>query len=207
MEQRKKETISLDLLGELAKQKLKQPNCDHYMHEDLLVVIAQHVDFLEAVAQHTKRINPCSVALVGRDVFQLGKHESHQFGSALSSAFSHCIRSGSKATSGQKLSEEVVRVWVASLGAGGDDKLKVKVKREAMVKKEAVQEGLKQEPAASLKRERPSSSARPSKSLKVCLSSPSKIMKLYAGTLPSAASSSSGGSSSGVKVGHMCAHV
>lgn len=188
MDSRSKETIPVNLLLLLAKEKLKQPNSDHYLHEDLQVVIAKHVDFLEAVAGHTPRINACSVALVARDVFQMGKHESHQFGSALASAFSVCMRSGSKAKTGEKLSKEVVRVWEANAAGGG----KHFVKKES--KEEARQEELKQEPAATLKREQPSSPPRPSKSLKVCLSSPSQIRQLYAGTLSS---------SSGVKVEHL----
>jgi hypothetical protein len=185
MDSRSKETIPVNLLLLLAKEKLKQPNSDHYLHEDLQVVIAMHVDFLEAVAGHTPRINACSVALVARDLFQMGKNESHQFGSALASAFSVCMRSGSKAKTGEKLSKEVVRVWEASAASGGKNSVKKESKKEAK---------LKQEPAATLKRERASSPPRPSKSLKVCLSSPSQIRQLYAGTLSS---------SSRVKVEHL----
>ena len=63
---RSKQTISLQKLKELGKATLKEPNSDHYLSDDICVVVASHKAFLIAVGPHTKRLNPSSVSLIFR---------------------------------------------------------------------------------------------------------------------------------------------
>jgi hypothetical protein len=159
-------TITLETLKELGKEHLKEPNTTHYLCEDQQVVVFSHFYFLEAVASHTKRLNPCSLALMVRDLWQLNGREAKQFGESLAAAYSYCMTSGSKATTGAKLAKEVLGVYRASCG-GKDIKQEVKQEGGAAVKRAIQGEPLSPPPA---------------KSLKKCLSSPSQIRALYAGS-------------------------
>ena len=118
---RSKETISYDLLRDIGKQKLKEPNSDFYMHDDISVVIKQHAGFLLEVAKHSKRLNACSVASMARETWQMSHYESHQFGLALNRAFSHCIIAGGKAKTGEKLIPELMQVYKASCAAAAPE--------------------------------------------------------------------------------------
>jgi hypothetical protein len=158
---RSKETITLEKLKELGKTFLPvQPNPELYLHEDMVVVVKTHLAFLQAVAVHTKRLNPCSVAVMGKCLWKMGSREAQLFGDSLSHSYSFCITAGGKATTGQKLAPEVQSVFLASTG----------VKKEEQ----------------SLKRELPShagvANSPPKRVLIKCISSPSQIESLYAGS-------------------------
>ena len=119
--------------------------------------------FFVAVAPHTKRLNPASLALMGKDLFQMTNRESKLFGDSLSAAFSHALHVGSKATTGTKVPKEVWAVYQASCSGG--------VKQEAM-KSETKSERDCSPPAK--------------KTMRICLSSPSQITSLYSGASSSA---------------------
>ena len=170
---RSKQTIALERLKEIGKATLKVPNSTWYLSEDLSVVVAGHQDFFLAVAPHTKRLNPASLSIMGKDLFQMASRESKLFGESLAAAYSHCITSGSKATTGEKIPKEVFAVYQASCLDGG-------------VKQEATEATIKSEQC----------SPPPKKSLRLCLSSPSQIAAMYAGSSSSVA----------VKVMGLCAH-
>ena len=169
-----KQTVSLDTLLQLGKTNLAEPNSRLYNNEDINVVVSGHAAFLTALASHTQRLNPTSMTLVAKELFKLPNREGQQYGEALAKALSHCIKAGSKATTGEKLSPDVMAVFNASCKAG--DKLKVKpelpVKRSLQFKPESLE----------LMKQELSSPPRPTKSLKVCLSSPNEIAKLYSGS-------------------------
>jgi hypothetical protein len=160
-----KQTITLETLKELGKEHLKEPNTMHYLFDDHQVVVFSHFYFLEAVASHTKRLNPCSLQLMIRDLWKLNAREAKQFGESLAAAYSYCMTAGSKATTGVKLTKEVLGVYRAS---GGKD-IKQEVKQEGGA---AVKRAIQGQPL----------SPPPAKSLKKCLSSPSQIRALYAGS-------------------------
>ena len=167
---RSKETITLEKLKELGKQFLPvEPNPELYLHEDMVVVVKTHLAFLQAVAVHTKRLNPCSVAVMGKDLWKMTSREAYLFGESLSHSYSYCLTAGGKATTGQKLAPEVQSVFLASTG----------------VKTEVASTGVKKE-EQSLKRELPShagvANSPPKKVLIKCISSPSQIESLYAGS-------------------------
>ena len=203
MAPRSKQTIPLETLKQLGKATLKEPMANHYLSEDIAVVVSTHKEFLVAVGPYTKRLNPCSVALMAKDLFQLGHREAQLFGDSMAHAYGHCMTAGAKATTGQKLPKEVLAVYHASFGGGacGREIKQEGVKREAGLAA-GVQArgwiaggaGVKRE--AGFKLEEQSCSPPPSKSLKKCLSSPSQIVSLYAGN----------SSSSNVKVTHLCGH-
>ena len=148
-----KETISYEKLKEFGKAFLKEPNADQYMNEDIVVVVVSHVAFLEAVAPFTRRLNPSSVGLVVKHQFNMSTREAELFGQAMQKAFGHCLSAGAKATTGQKLSKEVLAVYSASMGCKP-----VFDKRQSSESCE---------------------SPRPIKALKKSISSPSKIDALY----------------------------
>ena len=175
---RSKETIALERLKEIGKATLKTPNVNWYLSDDIGVVVAGHVKFFIAVAPHTKRLNPASVTLMGKDLFQMANRESKLFGESIAHAYSHCMQAGSKAPTGEKLPKEVWAVYQASCAGGG-------MKQEA-TKAPIKSEGIKSEEC----------SPPPKKSLRICLSSPSQIASLYSGSSSSAA----------VKVMGLCVH-
>ena len=185
MATRSKQTISLDKLKEIGKVSLKEPSSTHYLNEDVAVVVSTSEAFFLALAPLTKRLNPSSLALMGKDLFQMSAREAQLFADSLAHAFSHCITAGGKAKTGAKLPREVQAVYVASLSCKDAAK---KVKGE-----------VKEEPSSSscpavAKLERDPSPPRPAKFLKKCLSSPTQIAALYAGSSASAR----------VKVMHVC---
>ena len=161
-----KQTITLEILKHIGKEFLKEPNTMHYLCEDLAVVVASHFDFLVAAAPHTKRLNPCSLQLMIRDLWKLNARDAKLFGESLAAAYSHCMRAGAKAITGVKLTKEVLGVYRASCG-GKDIKQEVKQEGGAAVKRAIQGQPLSPPPA---------------KSLKKCLSSPSQIRALYAGS-------------------------
>ena len=69
--ERSKQTIALERLKEIGKTTLKSPSPIFYQSEDLATVVTGHMDFFLAIAPHTKRLNPVSVSLVGKDFFQM----------------------------------------------------------------------------------------------------------------------------------------
>ena len=164
MPPRSKQTITLEELKELGKALLPEPNVNYYLSDDVNVVVTQHLCFFLKVAEKTRRLNAVSIALISKDLFQLQKRESDLYGEGLASAFGHCMMTGGKATTGVKLSEEVRAVYNASLKAG----LQADLKQE---------KGLKREVKGEVE-----SPPRPAKALKPCLSSPSQIAALYAGS-------------------------
>ena len=155
------ETISYEKLKEFGKALLKKPNVDHYLNEDIVVVVQLHVPFLESVAAFTRRLNPSSVSRMVREQYKMGV-DADTFGNIMSRAFGHCMKAGSKAITGQKLSTEVMAVYKASLGCGAAD---------SYVKRPSSDFGLSQECQSSPKR---------TKSMKKSISSPSGIDALYA---------------------------
>ena len=166
-----KQTISLEALKELAKVHLKEPNVAVYMADDVNVVVQAHLPFFLACSPLTARLNPVSLKLMAVDVFQLAKREADLYGTALASAYSHCMIAGSKAKTGEKLSQAVRAVYnAASKGVKLEPPAKQAVKTELMP--------CKDEP----------SSPRPHKVLKsMPMDSPRQIAALYSGS-----SSSSG---------------
>ena len=148
-----KQTISYEKLKEFGKAFLKDPNTDHYLNEDIVVVVQLHVPFLESVASFTRRLNPSSVGLMVKEQFRMSSREADLFGQAMQKAFGHCLTASAKATTGQKLTKEVLAVYRASMGCKP-----IFDKRQSSDSCE---------------------SPRPSKSLKKSLSSPSKIDALY----------------------------
>jgi len=165
MASRSKQTLALEKLKDIGKATLKIPSASWYLNDDIAVVVAGHQNFFVAVAPHTKRLNPASLSLMGKDLFQMANRESKLFGESLSHAYSHCMQAGSKAQTGEKLAKEIWAVYQASCADGGG------------VKQEATKATVKTE----------SCSPPPKKSLKMCLSSPSQIAALYAGSSSSAA--------------------
>ena len=95
--ERCKQTIALERLKEIGKATLKVPNSTWYLSEDLSVVVAGHQAFFLAVAPHTKRLNPASLSIMGKDLFQMASRESKLFGESLAAAYSHCLLTGSQA--------------------------------------------------------------------------------------------------------------
>ena len=164
-----KQTIDLKKLIEIGKATLKEPNATLYNSEDLNVVVGAHYEFFLAIAPHTQRINPISLSILAKDLFRMEKREGHMYGQGLAAAFSHCMQSGAKATTGAKLDKRVLSVYKAS-GLG---------QRQAVVKGE-----VKQEPG-SLKVKMEEYSP-PMKKMKVeFLDSPTQIAALYAGSFSS----------------------
>jgi hypothetical protein len=165
-----KQTITLESLKTIGKEFLKEPMTTHYLCDDLAVVVACHFDFFVAVAPITKRLNPCSLQLMIKELWQLNAREAKQFGDSLAAAYSYCMTAGSKSTTGVKLTKEVLGVYRAT---GGTEFMCVKPKQE-----------VKQEGGAAVKRaiQGEPLSPPPAKSLKKCLSSPSQIRALYAGS-------------------------
>ena len=182
---RSKQTISLESLKELGKVHLKEPNATHYLSDDIAVVVSTHHAFLMAVAPKTKRLNPVSLALVGKDVFQMSNREAQQFGSSLAHAYSHCLNAGQKATTGEKLTKEILSVCNAAVPPG--DCKKEQTPSSSKVKAESSS-------SCKAKAERSLSPPPAAKALKTCLSSPSQIALLYGAS----------SSSNGVKVMHLC---
>ena len=176
---RKKQTIPLERLKEIGKATLAIPSPTWYLNEDMSVVVAGCQSFLVAIAPHTKRLNASSVSLMARSEFQLGQREAKLFGDSIAAAYSHCLLTGSKATTGEKISKEVWAVYQASCADGGikQEGTRDTMKSEAMVKSEQC-------------------SPPPKKQIKVCLSSPTQIASLYSG----------GSSSVAVKVMGLCVH-
>ena len=106
-----KQTISYEKLKEFGKAFLKEPNADHYLNEDIVVVVQCHVAFLESVAPFIRRLNPSSVGLVMKQQLNISNREAALFGQAMQKAFGHCLTAGAKATTGQKLTKEVLAVY------------------------------------------------------------------------------------------------
>ena len=180
---RVKQTIALEDLRDLGKRSLKEPNSTHYLCEDMCVVVATHHAFFLAVAPHTKRLNPSSVGLMGKELFQLSTREAQQFGESLSRAYSYCQTAGAKAKTGEKLTKEVYSVYMASCGKEVKDEIKTEAKRELKSEPGVARtsfKGAKLEPSTLGCKLEPSSPP-PNKSLKRCLSSPSQIAALYGG--------------------------
>jgi hypothetical protein len=163
MPPRSKQTITLEELKQIGKATLPEPNSDYYLSEDVNVVVTKHLCFFLKVAEKTRRLNAVSVALISKDLFQLQKRESELYGEGLATAFGHCMTAGGKATTGVKLSQEVRSVFNASVKAG--------------LQEEKKEQGLKREVKGEVE-----SPCRPAKALKPCLSSPSQIAALYAGS-------------------------
>ena len=170
---RKTQTIAVEQLMSLAKDHMRQPNIDIYLNSDTDVVVKEYSNFFTAVAGETARLNPSSVAAVGRDLWRMSKNEAKLFGEALSQSFSRCIYSGSRCTTGAKLSPEVLRVYRASVANSPDAKVELPVDKKA--KKATSNAGCMLEASSPPK---PPAKAL---TLKKCLSSPSQIAKLYAG--------------------------
>ena len=164
---RSKQTITLEQLKELGKATLAEPNSTYYLSEDLAVVAAGHLRFFQAVGPHTKRLNPASLTILGKDLFKMTGTESKQFGFALSAAYSHCLHVGSKAKTGEKVPKEVWAVYQASCSCGP----------------------VKQEDARAMKSETKfehDCSPPAKKTMRICLSSPSQITSMYSGASSSA---------------------
>jgi len=177
-----KMTISLELLKELGKIHLKEPQSVLYHSDDVNVVVESHQPFFMACCPHTVRLNSVSLAMMAKDLFQMNKREADFFGTALSSAFSHCMIAGAKATTGEKLSKAVLAVYNAA-------------KKDSKGQSPAIktEQGIKTEPM-HCKVER-SCSPPPQKFLKsMHIDSPNQIASLYGG------SSSSSGIKNEVKV-------
>ena len=168
---RSKQTITMDQLKELGKATLAEPNPTYYLSEDLAVVAAGHLRFFQAVGPHTKRLNPASLAILGKDLFKMSGTESKQFGFALSAAYSHCLHVGSKAKTGEKVPKEVWAVYQASCKQG-DSTLRT-MKSETKFERDC-------SPPAK-------------KTMRICLSSPSQITSMYSGASSSAAVKVMGG--------------
>ena len=161
---RAKEAISLPELEELGKAHLPPPRQHIFAHEDVNVVVQDHEAFFCAAAKKTRRLNPLSITAVARKLFGDSfstQRESLLYGQSLSQAFMHCMKAGGKATTGEKLSASVWKVWKAA-----------------------------EDPASPIKAETPASSIKSDPALKsepflktekACLS-PSKIMALYTGS-------------------------
>ena len=176
---RAKQSISLERLKEIGKATLKEPSSKWYLNEDVATVVDGHSQFFVACAPHTKRLNPASLALMGKEHWQMTNREANLFGQSLSSAFSHCMSAGSRATSGAKLPKAVWMVYHASLSAEEAHK---HAKAEPCVATMC-----KAEP--EIKTE-PCTGSPPRKKVRMCLSSPSQIAAMYSGS--GSACSSSG---------------
>jgi hypothetical protein len=177
---RNKQTIPLEKLKEIGLATLREPSPSMYLSDDPVTVLSSFLPFFLAIAPHTKRLNASSVAIVGKHLFQMANRESKMFGDGIASAYSHCLLSGSKAATGQKLPKDVLAVYMAS--ENGGVKSETMVKSEPKVKSETM---VKSEPLSP-----------PAKKLKACLSSPTQIASLY----------SASGSSVAVKVMGVCVH-
>ena len=167
---RAKEAISLPDLEELGKTHLPYPSQLVHQHEDVNVVVHHHLDFFCAAAKKTRRLNPLSITAVARKLFGDSfstQRESLLYGQSLSQAFMHCMKAGNKATTGEKLSASVWKVWRAA-AHDPEDTIKAETKTKA-------------EPASSIKSDPALKSEPFLKTEKACLS-PSKIMALYTGS-------------------------
>ena len=194
---RSKQSIALERLKEIGKATLNAPSPNFYLSADLATVVTGHLDFFLAVAPLTQRLNPVSVSLMGKDLFQMGGRESRLFGEALGAAYSMCLRSGSKATTGQKLHPQVLAVYRAS-GADGGVKSETMVKSEPKVTSEPKLQSETKVKSETMVKSEPmvKSDSPPAKKLKACLSSPTQIASLYAASSSSVA----------VKVMGLCVH-
>ena len=187
------QTIELAELKELGRRFLKEPNVDHYMADDVNLVVKMHYDFFLAAAEKTKRLNPNSLALMAKDVFQSSVKEAQLYGNCLAPAFSHCMCAGGKATNGKKLSPEVLAVYNAACGHAPVSLKRAQTEASAPSVKSEVMKRAKHEIASPkvMKHVKDETLSPPAKKprLKACLSSPSQIAALYSGSSRSSASS------------------
>ena len=116
-----KQNISLERLKELGKAFLREPNADHYLNEDIVVVVQSHVAFLESVAPFTKRLTSSSVGLMMKEQFSISNREADLFGQFMHKALGHCQVAGRKATTGKTQSVMwVLRPAFCIKPAGGE---------------------------------------------------------------------------------------
>jgi hypothetical protein len=67
----------------------------------------QYVGLLTAIAAHTIRVSASVIAEAAKQQFKCSPLVAQKFGSAVSRAMAHCMKSGRNATSGRKLSHSV----------------------------------------------------------------------------------------------------
>ena len=79
-----------------------------YTSADMDVICGRYASLLKALAAVTPRVSSKMVTKASRNLFSDTAKAHNDFGSAIASALSHCFRSGKMATTGEKLSEEVM---------------------------------------------------------------------------------------------------
>ena len=179
-ETRAKSTISYERLKDLMKEHMPEP-ADHWTYSDQLYIIKTFKPFLKQLGKETNRVNGVAIAMAAQHLFKYGKPKSQLFGKCLSTAFSAVKLSGDKSSSGLKLTEEVREVYNAMLYGQAQGSTK-KSASSVPLKQEAVQvktEPGKHPPKIPKVEPGPGPAQNASQLENSCLTSPSKILKLY----------------------------
>ena len=151
--ERAKCLITFEELKKIAKTTLPSddPNAEIYLSEDYIVILTSYKKFFLAVAEKTQRLNHIAVTRMATDRWKLNGHSAGLLGKAFATAYNTCMKVGSKATTGEKLSKTVVEIFTAAHGGS------LTCKEEAVSAKKELK--LKQE-LATVKAETPSTGKR-----------------------------------------------
>ena len=114
--ERTKSNISYETCRDLMKEHLGEEPGDAWQCEDVLYIISKHLSFFKGVAEHSTRLNATALSLNAQYLWGMEKHKATLWGKSMSMCLSHIWRSGSRATSGEKLSPEVQAVYKVMSG-------------------------------------------------------------------------------------------
>ena len=166
-------------LTEVLKRNMVDFNDETWRVPDDELVVKRYVDFFQEVAEHTCRLNQANLKVVVKDSFGKSDKEANLIAASLVSALKHCYTVGSRCTTGERISLEVLnviksfdpekacsklRAFLKSLYPGVPDSWKDPQKVKKEIKKENVE-----------KKITPCS---------IDWTSPTKIYKLYHGHSP-----------------------
>ena len=175
-EARAKEAISLAELNQIMKETMKEVDVASgaYTHEDPMFVYKFYKPFFTSVSKRTQRLNPTSLKLCAKDLFQLGDHTADLLGKSLSNTFSFALKTCKKAVTGEKLPEELrgLMHFLKSEEAPDRGGTAIKAERPATLKTES---------ASSVKLETGTQAPVAQRGIKRSLSSPTQLFKLYSG--------------------------
>ena len=155
---------------------------DHYLNDDHIYIVKAYKAFFLAVSKETPRLNGVALKQAAKNLFKLSNSSATLFGTSLAASLAYVKKAGDKATTGEKLSDEVVEVYE---------------NLQQFELKMACQKFLKREPASSVKREpgvkeeqeypqygkrvKLEMPSTPPRGLKKSMSSPSQVAALYGG--------------------------
>ena len=109
-EQRSHVTISQKQLTEVLKRNIANFDDETWRVPDDEVVVKKYVDFFQEVAEHTCRLNQTNLKVVVKDSFGKSDKEANLIAASLVSALKHCYTVGSRCTTGERISLEVLNV-------------------------------------------------------------------------------------------------